>query len=162
MNNCQIILLLSATILLTSCGGAPLPHPSDQTTSATNVGIGQMLILTTTNQIVAIDFTDMASSGNDEGGLYRWRSVDVSGCEISDTGRVSAAYFKIGDNQILKNWRYQPWIKCGDFWSKWSYCGPTSVWVYFHPDRTHASVIPDKDFDTYELKVAEKDKTQKE
>jgi hypothetical protein len=157
MKNRQIILLLCVVALLASCGREPLPYPGDLTKIATNVGINDMLILRTTNCVALVDFTEITPSyGKYEAARYRWRSADLSGATSSGTGKVFAKYFKFGDISVLNNRRYEPWIKTGGLWTEWSYCGPTSSWVYYHPNRSQASVIPDKDFDTYELKITEK------
>ena len=95
-----------------------------------------------------VDFTDY--SAHEAGYRFRFRNADT-GTETSGVGRVFERYSDFGLFRIMRNSKSQSWIKAGGVSIAWSYCGPDSLWVYYHTNRTHIEVFPDSLFETMDL-----------
>jgi len=121
--------IISSTYLTLSARSAdPLPL---------EVSIGTSVEMKISNYVVQIQ----PEAIDGRSCLYRWEVCHVlSGVHLSGTGVVSEVVATNGLFRSLDCDRTEGFIVTGPVCTQWSYCGPTSIWVYYHPQRTVAKV----------------------
>jgi len=116
---------------------------SDSDRRAVKVPLDKMvrLDIADTGELL-IDFTDLKERRAD----YRWCWKTVRSEDNYGTGCVFEYVNRFGCIQTVNSERSQTIIHAGGVGVQWSYCDSTSTWIYIHPSRTTARLLPDDKF----------------